>query len=164
MSAPDTLTAARAETGLDVELGDDRDDRGQIGLVLKDDARINQRDVAIRAHAARDVDDAVNLGGSRCRAKTGRMALAPARSLLAFFVLFAAEGIGLAVRLAACLIQLRTKLAVFLFEFANPALQTCVVFVEFVELLLQASEFTIPCAAARTFSSKGEHGKTSTTR
>ena len=59
------FAAARTNAGFDVELGDDGHDGRQVGLVLHDDARIAKRHMAVGTLAARHVDDAIDLLGSR---------------------------------------------------------------------------------------------------
>src|SRR5271169_3166397 len=69
-AAPMVLPAAGTVTGLDVELGDDRNDGRQIGLILDNDARIDECDRTVGTGTAGDVDDAIDAFGRRLSPRT----------------------------------------------------------------------------------------------
>src|SRR5271157_1151878 len=99
MSALTALPATGTPTGLDVELGDDGDDGREIGLVLDDDFRIHEGDLAVRADTARHGKDAIDAFGGRRGSEVGRVPSFAARFFLAFFEVAAAEMASLAMRL-----------------------------------------------------------------
>jgi hypothetical protein len=123
MASLTTEPADRTVTGLAVELGDARDDGRQVGLVLDDDAGIDERAVALRTGSTRDLDDPIDAFGGR-RGAVGRgMAGTATGLLLAFLGLTTAKRRGLAVGLALGFAKLLTQATVVFFQLRQAALQ-----------------------------------------
>jgi hypothetical protein len=150
MSALDALSAARTVAGLDMELGDEGHDGRQIGLVLRDDPGIDQFHVAVRAHAARDVEGAVDLFRSGNGPQFGLVPWTSPGPFLASFQLAAAEVPGLTVRLVACVIEFLAEAVVVLFQLGQAVLLAAVVVCHLVKLIPQARQLALtqPTAVA----------------
>ena len=115
------LKAAWAEAGFDVELRHNRDDRGQIGLILDNHTGVGQLGFAIRTLLARRVDDPVNVFGRWSIRR--RMAESTTGFFLAFFEFAAREPHCLAMRVAFRFFELCSQILVGGFQFRDPALQ-----------------------------------------
>jgi hypothetical protein len=148
------------------ELGDDRHDGRQIGLVLEDYGGVAQGYVAGRALAQGHVDDTIDLFGSRDRAERSLVPLGASR-LFEFAVLrfLAAERVGLAMLFAAGLLQALAEIAVLLFHLGQAALQALVVPPQRLDFLGQQSDaaaqvqdLMVPFLTARTRGTTGKHG------
>jgi hypothetical protein len=102
------LPARRTGAGVDVELGDDRHDGGQVSLVLDDLVQLVEGNVAERAFVQWDVDDAVDLVRGRHGPQVGDVSFAASR-LFGFVGAFRpTEGMGLAMGVALGLVELLT--------------------------------------------------------
>src|SRR6516225_1929744 len=156
MSALDALSAA---AGLDMELGDEGNDGRQIGLVLHDDLGIDQFHVALRAHAARDVEGAVDLFRSGNGPQLGLVPWMSPGLFLASFQLAAAEVPGLTVRLAACVIEFLAEAVVVLFQLGQAVLLAAVVVCHLVKLIPQARQLALTQPTATAVSDRRKHGK-----
>ena len=159
MPALHASAATRTPAGFDVELGDDRHDGWQIGLILHHLSRLDQFDVAVGANAARNRDDAIDLLRRRRGPHIGLMAVATAWLFLAFFELSPAKRARLAMAVATLLLELFAEaLVVFLQPRAAP-LQASVVFFEPRELFAELLSFAFTTTASATHTNRGHHGK-----
>jgi hypothetical protein len=156
MAALLALAATGTIAGLDVELGDDKDNGRQVGLILDDDFGIDERHLTVGARAAGDVDDAVDMLGLRRGAVGRRMAFTAAGALLAFQELPAAEARGLAVGSALQLLGLLAEAEVLVLELGDAVLQALAVAVALAPFDLQAVDVPLALLAART-DSLGEY-------
>jgi hypothetical protein len=161
MSALDALPTARTVAGLDVELGDDGHDWRQIGLVLRDDLRIDQFHMAVWTEAARDVEGAVDLFWGRRGPQLGLMPWATPGFFLASFQLAAAEVPGLPVRLAVCFVEFLAEAVVVLFQLGQAALLATIVVCQLVDLTSQARQLALAHPTAAAVSDRRKHGEAS---
>ena len=121
MPALPALTATGAAAGFDVELGDDRHDGRQVGLILHDLILVVQIDIAQRAFVERNIDDAVDLVGCGDRTEVGGMALTAAGLLGFGGALLAAKGMGLAMAFGLALTELLAQFGEFRFQLSDAA-------------------------------------------
>jgi len=116
VSALGALPAARAVAGFDIELRDQGHDGRQIGLILDDEARIDQGHLAIGTEATGHVDPAVDAFGRRRGPQVGWMSWFATRFFAACLALAAAEGSGLAVELPPGVLHFLAEPAVVFFQ------------------------------------------------
>ena len=124
MAALAKAATAGAVAGFDIELGDEGNDGWQVGLELHDQPWIEQRSVAVGAFGTGHINDAVDLVGGGCRANVGGMAVLAAGFFAAFFQLAAAKTRGLAVVVAAQVLDFLAEAEHFAPQVGDACLKT----------------------------------------
>jgi hypothetical protein len=122
MSALPTLSAAGTPTGLDIELGDDRHDGGQIGLILHDQVLLVEGHVTQRTFFERHLNNAIDLLGSGRGPQVGLVSWATSRLFGRYEIavgLLAAKRMSLPMLVTATVAELPAQVAVFAFEFLD---------------------------------------------
>ena len=116
------LPAGRASARLDIELGNDRYDGRQVGLVLDDLVQLVQGHLTQRAFFQGDVDDPVDLLWGRRGPEICAVTFA-ATGLLGLVAAFGpTKGMGLAMGVALRLVELLAEALKFRFQLGDAAI------------------------------------------